>query len=153
MTPEEFQKKLARNARNIERLVNRTLPVKAGAIAQKHFRENFRKSGFVDDVLKPWKPSKRIGRAKGAAGRYGTLLSERKMLYNSIKRKTIPGAAIIYTSDQTQDYAAVHNEGLHSGRGKGFEMPQRRFIGDSATLDKEILQLIEDEAYKAFLGD
>lgn len=203
MTPEEFRKKLEKNAKGIEKLVSRTLPVKAGAMAQKHFRENFRKGGFVDDALKPWKPSKRIGKAKGAAGRYGTLLSERKMLYNSIKRKTVPGAAIIYTSDQTQDYAAVHNEGgtirvtqdmkgwfwrryyelldnlerkkdgtLRNNNknrqlsaeaefykamalkkvGSTIKIPKRQFIGDSRRLDKDIMQLIEDEA-KAFLGD
>jgi phage gpG-like protein len=27
-------------------------------------------------------------------------------------------------------YAEVHNAGLRAGRGKGFVMPKRRFIGD-----------------------
>jgi len=45
------------------------------------------------------------------------------------------------------EYAKVHNEGLRAGRGKGFVMPKRQFIGKSATHDKmnhrSILKIIK----------
>lgn len=129
MTPEEFQAQLQRKKQDMIRLFRRGLPVKAGAMARKHFRDNFRRGGFVDDTLQPWKPSKRIGKAKGAAGQYKTLMSGRNVLYNSIKYRTEPCKTVIYTSAESADYAAVHNEGLKSGRGAGISAERRQDKG------------------------
>jgi len=35
-------------------------------------------------------------------------------------------------------YAKVHNEGLQAGRGAGFKMPKRQFMGNSKELRKEM---------------
>jgi phage gpG-like protein len=151
MTPEFFIKQIKGKEREIKQLVNRTLPIKAGAIAKEHFRKNFLDGGFTDDGLKKWKPAKRLSQGgKSAAGNRPTLLSERDMLYNDIK--AVPGNAEvkISTTSQTQDYAQVHNEGLRSGRGKGFQMPKRKFIGESKELNEKIKNLIEDEVGKIF---
>lgn len=150
MTPEEFERRLRGHRDEVVRLVDRTLPVKAGQAARKHFRENFTKGGFVDDTLKKWKPARRIGRAKGAAGQYRTLMSSRNVLYNSIKYRTEPGRAIVYTSAESEPYAKVHNEGLRAGRGKGFRMPRRQFIGDSRQLVRKVTALIEEELKRIF---
>ena len=85
MTPQQFSRLLKANQEAVKRLISRVLPVKAGRMAKDHFSENFKKGGFVDGGLHPWKPSKRIGKAKGAAGQYKTLLSGRNHLYSSIK--------------------------------------------------------------------
>lgn len=146
MTPQEFEKQLQKHRETVVRAISRTIPVKAGATARAHFRDNFRKGGFVDDSLKPWKPSKRIGRAKGAAGQYKTLLSGRNRLYNSINYRTAPAKTVVYTNVV---YAAVHNEGLRAGRGRGFNMPKRRFMGESKQLSRKITGMIEDELKKA----
>ena len=45
-------------------------------------------------------------------------------------------------------YSGAHNEGLRSGRGSGFIMPERRMIGDSKELDKRIMAKIETEIKK-----
>jgi phage gpG-like protein len=40
-------------------------------------------------------------------------------------------------------YGRVHNEGLKSGRGKGFTMPKRQFMGDHPDLRKAIIEKLE----------
>jgi phage gpG-like protein len=47
-------------------------------------------------------------------------------------------------------YAGVHNFGLRAGRGKGFTMPKRQFIGPSKLLDKKIVRLLKKELKKPF---
>lgn len=140
MTPQEFEKRINQQRKAIARAFVRELPIRVGNIAQSHFKDNFRRGGFVNGGLKRWKPSKRIGRAKGAAGKYSTLLSSRNFLYNSITYKPSPGKVVI---SSYAPYAAVHNEGLRAGRGKGFQMPKRQFIGDSKELTEKVTQTIE----------
>lgn len=142
MTPEEFQKKIKDNAEQIRKAVDRTIPVKVGREAKNHFQENFKKSGFVDDGLHPWKRSKRIGTAKGSASSYKTLLSGRNHLYSSIEYKPERGKVTI---SNKVPYARVHNEGLRAGRGKGFQMPKRQFIGESRELTQKVENIIETE--------
>lgn len=139
MTPEQFEQKLRQNREALKQAIRRTIPVKMGNAAERHFKDNFRKGGFVDGSLHRWKPSKRIGKAKGAAGSYKTLLSGRNHLYNSIRHKVLPAKAVVYNK---VEYAAVHNEGLRAGRGKGFTMPQRRFMGPSKTLNDKVNKII-----------
>ena len=81
MTPEQFQHRIRQNAEQVKQAINRTIPVKVGRAAKDHFQENFDKGGFVNGGLHPWKRSKRIGRAKGAAGGYKTLMSGRQLFF------------------------------------------------------------------------
>lgn len=145
MTPEQFLTQLAKQQQELERCVHRTLPVKVGRVAKDHFQDNFQKGGFVDGGLHKWKPAKRIGKAKGAAGNYSTLLSDRNHLYDSIEY--VPGDAEVHIQNKVP-YAAVHNEGLKAGRGKGFTMPKRQFIGDSKELTEKVQSIINDELSK-----
>lgn len=145
MTPEEFERKIKENARQIKRAIDRTIPVKAGRAAKDHFQENFKKSGFVNNGLHPWTRSKRIGTAKDSAGSYGTLLSGQNHLYSSINYKPERGKVTI---SNEVPYARVHNEGLRAGRGRGFKMPKRQFIGESRELTKKVEEIIETEIGK-----
>lgn len=145
MTPEEFERKIKENAEQIKRAIDRTIPVKAGRAAKDHFQENFKKSGFVNNGLHPWTRSKRIGTAKDSAGSYGTLLSGRNHLYSSINYKPERGKVTI---SNEVPYARVHNEGLRAGRGRGFKMPKRQFIGESRELTKKVEEIIETEIGK-----
>ncbi|MEG1644176.1 MAG: phage virion morphogenesis protein [Bacteroidales bacterium] len=149
MTPQEFINKIAKTQDDIRHCVQRVLPIQIGRLAKNHFQDNFIKGGFVNNGLQKWKPAKRIGKAKVAAGSYGTLLSERNHLYSSIDY--IPGNGVVRIQNKLP-YAAVHNEGGKSGRGKGFTMPKRQFIGESAELndkiDKTIDKCITDELRK-----
>lgn len=145
MTPEQFITKLAKQQQALERCVHRELPIKVGREAKNHFQENFQKGGFVDGGLHKWKPAKRIGKGKDAASKYGTLLSARNHLYDSVEY--VPGDAEVHIQNKVP-YAAVHNEGLKAGRGKGFIMPKRQFIGDSKELTEKVKSSIETELSK-----
>lgn len=143
MTPQQFQRQLQRHQQQLQQAFSRTLPVKVGVAAEQHFRDNFRKGGFVNGGLHRWKPSKRIGKQKGAAGQYKTLLSSRNHLYNSVKHRWVPYTAIVETN---VPYAAAHNEGTNNaGRGHHTHIPKRQFIGDSRELTDKAKVIILKE--------
>lgn len=73
MTIEEFNKYAATKIKEFETLANTTLPIKVGAMAQRHFEDNFYKGGFVNDGLKPWQRSKRQA-GDSAYAKRGTLI-------------------------------------------------------------------------------
>ena len=145
MSEQEFLQQIEAKAKELQECAIRIMPIKAGRIAKDHFQQNFRLGGFVNGGLHKWKVSKRIGKAKGAKGKYKTLLSGRNHLFNSIEYVVSDSMVVI---ENKVPYAAVHNEGLRAGRGKGFQMPQRQFIGDSQELTEEIQGMIETEITK-----
>ena len=105
----QFQQQLARQQREIEEAMRRTLPVKVGRLAKDHYQENFRKGGFVDGGLHPWQPTRRQqSGSKSAAANYGPLLSSRKNLYGGLKY--IPGDYRVLVRDDLK-YAPIHNWG------------------------------------------
>lgn len=145
MNEQEFLKHITDCAAEIQKSMSRTMPIKAGRIAKDLFQENFLKGGFMNDGLHKWEISKRIGKDKGSKGKYKTLMSGRNHLYNSIDYRVSNGEVVI---ENRVPYAAVHNEGLRAGRGKGFQMPRRQFIGKSKELTAEIEKMIETELKK-----
>lgn len=109
MTDQQFIELLQSRQAEINRLVNRVLPIKVGALAKAHFRENFRLSGFMNGGLRQWPTTRRQQTGgKGAAANYGPLLSKRNQLFGSIAYKPGPGYVVIGTS---LPYAAIHNDG------------------------------------------
>ena len=123
----------------LKQAIDHDLPLKVGNEAVSMFKKNFQQEGFFG---KPWQRSKRIGKAKGADGVRKTLTGRTGDLGRSIKMKPAPGKVTIYSD---VPYAAVHNEGLRAGRGKGFTMPRRQFMGESRELTQKITKLIETE--------
>lgn len=119
-------------------------------IAQRHFMENFRKQGFDDKVVEKWQPRKRTERSR--AGQRGILIGKGTgVLRRSIaKRKLSKYTALIYIIGNANEYAKVHNDGLRAGRGKGFKMPKRQFIGDSYNMDKKIRQAVNQRLMRVF---
>ena len=107
MTPEQFARMITKQAAEIRILTDRTLPIKVGAVAKKHFRENFLKGGFVDNGLQEWKPPKRLS-SKYGDKKNKTLMSSRNHLYNNTK--DIPQKGGVKIENRTP-YAAAHNEG------------------------------------------
>ncbi|MTK63617.1 MAG: hypothetical protein F8N15_03590 [Methanobacterium sp.] len=145
MSTNDFSKLISRKQKELEQLQNRTLPIKIGAIAKAHFQNNFRLGGFVDNGLHAWKPSKRLsynGKSTKVDRNNKTLLSSRNHLFSSIEYTYQPGLVIIKNE---VPYAAVHNYGFKAGRGKGFQMPKRQFIGPSAELNQKVEQKIYEE--------
>nr|DAK43891.1 MAG TPA: tail morphogenesis protein [Caudoviricetes sp.] len=145
MTPEQFAKMITKQAAEIRILTDRTLPIKVGAVAKKHFRENFLKGGFVDNGLQEWKPAKRLSLKYGDK-KNKTLMSSRKHLYSNTL--DIPQRGSVKIENRTP-YAAAHNEGTTTaGKNRNVTIPRRQFIGDSAELTEKIKEVIKKEVYK-----
>ena len=111
--------------------------------ALNEFRENFRRQGFQDSGTTKWKERKNnVDPGRGIL--IGSMSAKKtgsgKKLSRSLKQIKISQRKIVVGS--TVKYAGVHNYGLRSGRGKGFKMPQRRFIGHSRNLSSKIRNLI-----------
>jgi phage gpG-like protein len=95
--------------KKMDDLVNNRMPKAAGQIAVSHFRDNFRKSGFVDGGLHPWKKSKREeSGGKSAGSNYKTLTSGRNHLMLNTRYIPAQGAVLIVND---VEYAGIHNEG------------------------------------------
>ncbi len=148
MTPEQFAKMIKQNAAEIRMLTDRILPIRVGAIAKKHFRENFEKGGFVDNGLQEWKPAKRLS-SKYGDKKNKTLMSSRKHLYSNTL--DIPRRGGVKIENRTP-YAAAHNEGTTTaGKNRNVTIPRRQFIGDSAELTEKIKEAIKKEMVKIFM--
>lgn len=178
MTPAQFQKLFEQKLAKIKQYAVEVLPRHIGKMAVDHYQQGFIQGGFTDDSLAPWIPSKRIGRGEGAASAYGTLLSSRKELYNSIRFIASPGKTLVISS---LPYSRIHNEGgaitqqitpamrrfawakyYESGKQeegwKGMAitkkqtrtltLPQRKFMGKSEVLHQAILQRAQKDIRK-----
>lgn len=109
MDVNQFLNLLQQKASEINNMMMRTMPIKAGAIAKAHFQENFRKGGFVNNGLQSWKPAKRLSaKRKSARNNYKTLLSSRNHLFSSIRYESGVGEVKIIND---VPYAKIHNEG------------------------------------------
>lgn len=104
----QLSKQLRLQSKRLEKHIQTALPRKVGIIASNHYKDNFRRGGFVDGGINPWIPAKRQGVAKGAAGKYGPLLSKRTHLMRSIRSE--PGNARVKIINDVV-YARIHNEG------------------------------------------
>ena len=103
--------------------------------------------GFNDTSFKRWKPLKR------ERSRYANrkILTQTGTLKRSLKYNSYVGSKIWWVKVYSNlPYADVHNEGLMSGRGTGFKMPKRQFMGDSKLLDKKIQRRIGTRINQAF---
>lgn len=150
LTYDQFASKIRRNHRELERLLNDEILEIIGRMARDHFKDNFQTESWQ---RKKWKEVKRRqstwtrnGKSipnptKGAARSRKILTGSTGDLGRSIDYDIKAGKVTI-SSDLI--YAAVHNYGLRAGRGSGFVMPQRQFIGD----DPKLLNEIESEISK-----
>lgn len=121
-----------------------------GNDAKNHFDASFTKQGFVDDTLVKWKPRERTERSR--SGSRGILIGLRSKgglsLHNSLRKHRQGQYAIRITTNVP--YANVHNEGLRAGRGKGFKMKKRQFVGYSAVLNRSLIKKFNDKIQSIF---
>ena len=115
-----------------------------GNVAINEAKTNFKRQGFMDRSIKRWEPRKKPDPGRAILVKGGALRRSIRRMSVSNKRVTIgsKGKAAVY--------AGVHNYGLKSGRGKGFKMEQRQFLGPSHTTDKRIVNLIKKKIKKGF---
>ncbi len=93
-------------------------------------RKNFRDGGFTDTSFSAWKPRKK----DKEPGRAILVKSGTMKRHAATPQKTAKGVNFVFPLE----YEAVHNYGLKAGRGKGFDMPERKYIGESQYLNKKI---------------
>lgn len=109
MDIKDFARLVKAKRAELDTLMRRNMPVIAGRMAKDHFQDNFRKGGFVNGGLHPWKPAKRLSSGiPEAAANYGTLLSGRNHLFSSIKY--MPGDYQVRVANEVR-YAPLHNWG------------------------------------------
>ncbi len=164
MTPEQFRKQLANMHLNVEKAINEDIPRIAGNEVARLFRQNFQQEGFFgkkwDEVNRrktkevSYKTkngklkTKTITNARGADGKRKILTGRTGDLGRSIKVKTEPRKAIIYSDLK---YSLAHNEGTsNAGRGGRTRIPKRQFIGDSPEVQAAVERIIKDQFNNIF---
>ena len=115
----------------------------AGVMAVNHFTKSFRDGGFTDESLETWKPRKRAERGKSRA-----VLVKSGRLRRSLRSRRFGVLSVKIMTDVP--YARVHNNGERSGRGRGFKMPKRQFIGYSGKLNRQIIAFLDKNIKKQF---
>ena len=137
---------IANDYKNVKGEIRKKLPRLIANEAKNEFTENFRRQGFkLGAGVKKWKARK----GNTDPGR-GILIGKGsgKKLFRSIRNIKVSQKKIIVGS--TVHYAGVHNYGLRAGRGRGFQMPKRQFIGHSFYLSSQIRKLILKHVNKGF---
>lgn len=97
--------------------------------------DNFQKEGFQGGKggLKKW-PKRKETKYTKKKNKGRSLLIDSGALRRSWDQETTEGPdRVSFTS--SLPYAEPHNEGSRAGRGSGFNMPERRMIGESQALD------------------
>ena len=113
----EQQRKVVREVRNFITIM--------GVEAVNHYKKSFRDGGFTDRTLRTWPQRKGGNDGRAVLVKSGDLRRSIK-----VKRKTLKSVTI----GSDLPYAPVHNDGLRAGRGRGFRMPKRQFVGASQLL-------------------
>lgn len=129
MKPSEFFRKLAESIPHLEaQIVRDIVAVEAEAFHEKNFRDE----AFTDQSMVKWAPRKKSDKNPA---RRALLVKSGTLKGHALKGRTKKDAVEFVFP---LEYERVHNEGGRSGRGAGFQMPQRQFIGESEYLKKRI---------------
>lgn len=138
-----LRESINRKIRNLKD-AKRKIPVLVSNNSKNFFLQSFRNQGFTDNSLEKWQ--KRDNRSRRNSGR--AILVDTGALRRSIKVSQSSFNKIVITSNLP--YASVHNYGLKAGRGRGFKMPKRKFMGNSKKLNQQNIDIIKSELTKIF---
>ena len=112
MPAPDFAGMIKKDLADLQRLRERTLPVKVGRAVQASVRENFRKGQFYDG--EKWvTPLRTTLGFRGAGGQYGPLLSGSNHLMMSTDYYVPKPGTVVIISDTP--YSNTHNEGEEIG--------------------------------------
>lgn len=149
-------KRIQHQIKELDVFLQTKAPGIIGKEAVDHFKENFQAESF--EGVK-WKEVQRRmptinhggkivkNYARGAARSRKILTGNTGDLGRSIQYKVGSGKVTIYSN---LIYAKVHNDGGHAGRGGGFTMPKRQFIGRSKKLDDIIILALNKHIHNIF---
>lgn len=119
----------------------KALRKEVGEMSVKHYKKSFDREGFNDVPFMHWKLLKR---PRPYPYTKNKILNKTGRLKNSLRYRTVANKNSIRAHVFTNvEYAEVHNEGLWAGRGAGFKMPRRRFLGKSKLLEREIAKRVK----------
>jgi phage gpG-like protein len=151
MTGEEFVRRLKVMEKDFAELYAKEAPELIGNIAVGLFKKNFQDQSFFGA---PWREVKRRqGWSRGhhpTDARRKILTGDTGDLVESVEWKISGTGQVTILTDAgafggREPYARVHNEGLRAGRGNGFTMPKRQFVGDHPTVRRAIIEGLEKE--------
>lgn len=130
----------------------KTILILSAEEAVQFFQDNFsEREGFLNVTVSKWKKRKREDKTfKKKGTKRGILIGPGGgTLWRSISRTSLSSKkAVIGIKGKANKYASVHNYGLRAGRGKGFKMPKRKFMGESRVLNRKIVRLIKKRIKK-----
>ncbi|MEM1369264.1 MAG: phage virion morphogenesis protein [Cyanobacteria bacterium P01_H01_bin.15] len=129
MKPHEFFRRLQRDLPRLEREIAQTI---VAVEAEQFHAENFQKGGFTDKTFVPWRPRKA---SDGPRGRRALLVKTGAMRRHATTGRR-RGSQVDFVFPLP--YMKVHNKGGKAGRGRGFQMPKRQYVGKSAELERRI---------------
>lgn len=157
MTPDQFQHRINEMRQQFGELFDRYGLMIVGNVAVSWFKKNFQNQAWGrvkwTEVQRrtPDTPAYKYN-AKHHPARITRkiLTGDTGDLGRSIEiREAKNGTVTIWTNPSTfgskQPYGRVHNEGLHAGRGSGFTMPQRQFMGQNPELDQLIINKLHEK--------
>lgn len=155
MSPEQSQQEIKRLENDFKQLFEKYAPTIAGKTAVSYFKKNFQNEAWGRMAWKEVQRRTTGTKANRYAAKHHPAQTTRKILTGdtgdlgrSIEIKSIQkGQVVIWTSPAAfgskEPYGRVHNEGLRAGRGKGFIMPKRQFMGESEELNALIISELE----------
>lgn len=140
-----FQRVIA----NMDR-IKTTLPRVLANETKKYFVGEFKKQQWDG---KRWLDPKRKQKTTGSSrNKSATLVQSgtlRRAVINSLQQDTFK---LIHFEVKDVAYAKVHNEGLRAGRGLGFQMPKRQFMGQTKKLGEIQRRVIDKTIDKIWQG-
>lgn len=155
MNPEQFQQEIKRLENEFKEFFATYAPTIAGKTAVSYFKKNFQNEAWGRVKWKEVQRRTSGTRANQYAAKHHPARTSRKILTGdtgdlarSIEIKSVEnGKVVIWTAPNAfgskEPYGRVHNEGLRAGRGSGFIMPKRQFIGESEELNALIMSELE----------
>ena len=140
-----FQRVIA----NMDR-IKTTLPRVLANETKNYFVGEFNKQQWDG---KRWLDPKRKQKTTGSSrNKSATLVQSgtlRRAVINSLQQDTFK---LIHFEVKDVAYAKVHNEGLRAGRGLGFQMPKRQFMGQTKKLGEIQRRVIDKTIDKIWQG-
>lgn len=110
-----------------------------------YFKSSFRTKGFDGN---PWPKAKE---SKSKKAKRGSLMVKSAALMNSVRTAEATKEKVVWAAGNDKvPYAQVHNEGGRAGRGAGFDMPKRQFMGQANQLEENITKRLETHLKSIF---
>ena len=144
MDGDQFASHLLNMSEEARRFIDDDAPIIMGKNARDVFTENFQNEGFMDTQNESWEEVKRRLNPKitGAKATRKILTGDTGDLGMSIEYQNAANGEVHIVSDKK--YSKAQNEGTtNAGRNHNVTIPARKFIGDSAEVDKRNIEAFE----------